>query len=332
MPERTESEVRVGPAGWSYPDWDGIVYPSPRERSFDPLAYLASYFDLVEVNSTFYRTPSRSACARWADRTEGNPGFVFTVKAPQELTHRGEPASEGQVAAFKKAIEPLAERGRLGAVLIQFPWSFRASSEETAYVRALTRWFDPLPAAVEVRHGTWGTPRALSFFRETGITLCGIDQPAVGYSLAPSAGAPNAERAYFRLHGRNKENWFKRDAGRDAKYDYTYGIRELEYWRDLVRQTRGSSRQVFVVLNNHFRGQAFLNALQLKAMLTGESAAAPDTLVSAYPAAGDLLRAPEVPKARSPRRRSPARKTQLELFGTQEEDGGKRRDRSGRDE
>lgn len=319
MPASTESTVRIGPAGWSYPDWDGIVYPRARSRSFDPLAFLASYFDLIEINSTFYRTPSRATCRTWVDRTEENPNFRFTVKAPQELTHRQEPATDGEVTAFKTAIEPLHESGKLGAVLIQFPWSFRASPPAAAYVKTLADRFEPFPTAVEVRHGTWGTPRALSFFRESGVVLCGIDQPAVGDSIAPETRAPNADRAYFRLHGRNKENWFRRDANRDERYDYMYNASELSYWRDVIRKTSGHSREIFAVLNNHFRGQAVVNALQLRAMLTERPSDAPETLVSFYPAAGDLLRPRKGPQAGGSRVRGNADRRQLGLFGEEKQ-------------
>jgi uncharacterized protein YecE (DUF72 family) len=312
--------IHIGPAGWSYPDWEGIVYPATKSRSFDPLRYLASYFDLIEINSTFYRTPSRSTCRRWVARVEEKPEFVFTAKAPQEMTHHSQPASQSDVAAFKTAIEPLFESHRLGALLIQFPWSFRASPAATAYVRTLTDWFRPFPTAVEVRHGTWGTPRGLSFFRQTGITLCGIDQPVIGDSLAPGTYVPGAGRAYFRLHGRNNEKWFSREAGRNERYNYLYGVSELTGWRDTVRAAGTRVENVYVVLNNHFRGQAVVNALQLRAMLTGRRSTAPGSLVSSFPGTDDLLEAQNGAGAPS---RSGGEK-QLDLFG--EDKNGKHGD------
>lgn len=303
MSTHAETRIRIGPAGWSYPDWEGIVYPASRNRTFDPLAFLTAYFDLIEINSTFYRTPSRDTCGRWVDRVRGNPEFLFTAKAPQDLTHRRRPAAQRDVASFCRAIEPLLDERRLGAVLIQFPWSFRESPPARTYIEDLARWFAPFPTAVEVRHGSWGTSEAVSFFRESGIALCGIDQPAVGDSLAPGTHAPNPDRAYFRLHGRNKEKWFSREATRDERYDYTYQVPELSFWRDVVRGAKPHSREIFVVLNNHFRGQAAVNALQLKAMLDGRPAPAPDHLVASYPKAAGLLRprrAPVRPSAGGP--------------------------------
>ncbi len=310
MQPNAESKIRIGPAGWSYPDWEGIVYPPKTSRSFDPLRYLACYFDLIEINSTFYRTPSRSTCHRWVDRTEDWPEFLFTAKAPQDMTHRSLGAAQRDVTLFKNAIEPLFESHRLGSVLIQFPWSFRVSPAATTYVRNLTEWFRPFPTTVEVRHGTWGTSGALSFFRESGIALCGIDQPVIGDSLTPETHVATADRAYFRLHGRNKEKWFSTEANRDERYNYLYDLSELSQWADTVREAAGRAQNVFVVLNNHFRGQAVVNALQLRAMLTGRRSLAPRRLVSSYPGAGDLLTQESGPQGSGQN----GLESQLELF------------------
>lgn len=317
----TKAEIHIGPAGWSYPDWDGIVYPSKKERSFDPLEFIASYFDLVEVNSTFYRVPSRGTCRRWVERTAQRTGFLFTAKAPQDMTHRTIPATEREVAAFKAAIEPMMESRRLGAVLIQFPWSFRPSSEATAYVRSLCEWFSPFPTAVEVRHGAWAAPRHLRFFSDTGITLCGIDQPVIGNSFTPHTYSPANGRAYFRLHGRNREKWFSSEATRDDRYDYLYSADELSFWRDKIHHAAERAQKIFVVLNNHFRGQAVVNGLELKAMLTGEASRAPRELASSYPRSRDVLRPDSQPRAGS----DSAPRDPLDLFETDddaEEDQG----------
>ncbi len=283
-------QARVGPAGWSYPDWEGIVYPAKPPRSFDPLEYLSSYFNLIEINSTFYRVPSRATCRRWVERVVSRPDFEFTAKVPQEITHGGSPASDREIAAFKAAIEPLLEGGRLGALLVQFPWSFKAAPDGTAYVKFLAEQFAPYPTVFEMRHGSWGTDNGISFFRESGLALCGIDQPMIGDSLSADSYVPGGNRAYFRLHGRNRENWFG-GAGRDERYNYLYNTSELTPWSERVREAAKKVERVYVVLNNHFRGQAAVNALQLRSMLTGEVTRGPRSLVSAYPEAESLVRA-----------------------------------------
>ena len=278
-----KSEVYIGPAGWSYPDWNGIVYPRRKPRGFDPLAYIASYFNLIEINSTFYRIPTADTCRSWAKRVQHNDAFVFSVKAFQEFTHKKAPIDHGDVGRFKKAVGPLYDAGVLSAVLIQFPWSFRFREETRDHVCALTESFSPFPTAVEVRHASWSGAVALDMFREQGMTLCGIDQPIIGDSLEPDVFLPGEAGHYFRLHGRNYKRWFDRKANRDDRYDYLYSSHELTRIQKRIQSAAATPGKVHVVLNNHFRGQAVANALQLKNMIEGTRARAPAHLRDRYP-------------------------------------------------
>jgi uncharacterized protein YecE (DUF72 family) len=284
-----KSELHIGPAGWSYPDWEGVVYPRRKPRRFDFLEYITSYFNLVEVNSTFYRIPATSMCASWARRVAHRPDFRFTVKLFREFTHGPAPASEREVAAFKSAIAPLRESGRLSAVLVQFPWSFRFSPENVQYVSDLVEWLSPLPSAVEVRHGDWGSDSGCAFFRDNGITMCGIDQPLIGRSLPPERWIANGAGAYFRLHGRNRAEWFKSGTNRDRRYDYLYSKEELTEWVARVEEAAAHVNRIHVVLNNHFRGQAVANALAIAAMIAGRRVPAPPGIRETYPGFSDLL-------------------------------------------
>ena len=284
-----KAELYIGPAGWSYPDWNGIVYPKKRRSRFDFLAYLVTYFNLIEINSTFYRIPTPSMCASWARRVGHRPDFRFTVKVFREFTHGAAPASERDVAAFKTAIEPLESEDRLSAVLVQFPWSFRFSPSTSRYVSNLVGWLSPLRASVEVRHGSWAHDDAFKFFRDNGITLCGIDQPLIGNSLPPDRFLSNGAGVYFRLHGRNRVEWFKRDTNRDLRYDYLYSTEELSEWVERVKQMGERVNRIHVVLNNHFRGQAVANALAISAMLSGKPTRAPRGIIDAYPRLSNML-------------------------------------------
>ena len=169
----------------------------------------------------------------------------------------------------------------------------------------------PLPTAVEVRHGSWEHPDAAVFFRDSAIPLCGVDQPRIGQSLSPDTYTPGIAGVYFRLHGRNNKNWFNKDAGRDQRYDYLYSENELKEWSDKVREVEEGVQRVFVVLNNHFRGQAVANALQLDAMLAGTQSEAPPGVVAEYPHAGRHLK----PVDLTPAAGHCDRGTQLFLFG-----------------
>ncbi len=283
MSIQIEDRVHIGPAGWDYPDWDGCLYPSPRPRGFDALAFVASYFTLVEINSTFYRVPAPHVARRWVERVRDHPRFRFTVKAHHALSHRDDPSTPSEVAPLRRALEPIADADRLGAVLLQFPWSFRDSPASRARLDARLDDLAGLPVAVEVRHGGWEDDDAQAFLASRGVTVCGVDQPVIGESLHPYRHRPGAAGAYFRLHGRNYSSWFAENAGRDERYDYLYDAVELSPWADVIRRAAQQSAAVFVVLNNHFRGKAPANAFQLASQLFGHRVPAPAGLRRAYP-------------------------------------------------
>ena len=286
-----ESRLYIGPAGWQYDDWYGTVYPSPRPRGFDPLAYLASYFNLIEINSTFYRIPAAATCRKWIERVEAHPRFLFTAKAHQSFTHRHD-ASTRERAEFVHALAPLHEGGRLGAVLLQFPWSFRFDAPSRAHLDELVRDLNVFPLALEVRHAGWESDDAQAYLAEKPLAVCGIDQPVIGESLRPYRYRAGPAGAYFRFHGRNYKHWFAADSGRDQRYDYLYPESELSPWAEVIRKAASASERVFVVLNNHFRGQAPANAFELSAMLLGRSLPAPAALRRSFPTLASSTTAP----------------------------------------
>jgi len=147
-----EHTIRIGPAGWSYKDWEGTVYP-PHGSKFDPLAYLATFFDTIEINSTFYRIPPPQHARSWVRRVGGNPDFKFTTKVFRGFTH--DEYAQSDVKAFRDYVDPLMDASRLGAVLLQYPWSFKNSDESREKLEKLFRDLDGYPLALEVRHATF---------------------------------------------------------------------------------------------------------------------------------------------------------------------------------
>ncbi len=279
--------IRFGPAGWSYPDWEGVVYPANKPKGFDPLAYLARYFDTVEINSTFYRPPNPEVSERWVKRAAENRDFRFTAKLWQRFTHeRGEAWTPAEVESVRAGLDPLAERGRLGALLVQFPWSFKFEPESLEWLDDVTSTFADYAPVVEVRHASWNRSEFYRWLAERGIGFVNIDQPLFGRSIGPSAEA-SSRVGYVRLHGRNYEDWFREGAGRDARYNYLYSREELEPWVNRVRQLAESGfvDDVYVVTNNHFRGQAAANAIMLAALARGAAQKAPESLVAGFPEA-----------------------------------------------
>jgi len=255
--------IYIGPAGWSYKDWEGPVYPVRASR-FDPLAYLAHYFDTTEVNSSFYRTPPPTHARSWIRRVSGNEGFLFTVKLNRLFTHERSRIEPAEVTAFRNFLDPLQDAGRLGAVLVQFPWSARNTAENRDHMSGLFQAFASYPLAVEVRHATFQNDEFLTFLGEHNVGFVNIDQPLFSDSVRPSAVATGAV-GYVRFHGRNYEKWFAH-AESWERYDYLYSVKELEPWVERIREV-AAERTTFAITNNHFRGQAIVNALELKQAL-----------------------------------------------------------------
>jgi uncharacterized protein YecE (DUF72 family) len=280
----------IGTAGWSYEDWEGVVYPVRKPRGFHPLLYLANYINFVEINSTFYRPATPALAASWLRKVEDRPEFLFAVKLHQLFSHLRRDFTQKDVDDFKAGIELVRARGRLAALLIQFPWSFARTAENSDYLLRLFSLFAGYHLAVEVRHGSWDVPDFYDLLRQNGAAFCNIDQPIFRNSIEPSAVATNPNFAYVRLHGRNAENWFREDAGRDDRYDYLYTKDELDGWIQRIRDLGTKSSKVYVVTNNHYRGQAMANALQIKNMITGEKVDVPELLLEKYPVLREIVR------------------------------------------
>jgi len=276
--------IRFGPAGWEYADWAGIVYPKPAPRGFDRLRFLAGLFGTVEVNATFYRPFGADVARGWCERVADVPGFRFGAKVHRRFTHeRAEGYGAAEVDEARAALDALREEGRLGAALLQFPWSFKREAANEEWLRGLFRAFAGLPLVLEVRHDSWATPEVLEELARAGVGIVNVDQPLFGRSIRPAARVTSAV-AYVRVHGRNWKDWFRKGAGRDARYDYLYTEGELEPWARRIRELEeaAGSPDVYVVTNNHFEGKAAANALMLEAMVTGTRREAPPTLVARY--------------------------------------------------
>jgi uncharacterized protein YecE (DUF72 family) len=283
------SKFYIGTAGWSYKDWEGIVYPAQKSRDFHALYFLRQYINIVEINSTFYRPPIMRISLSWVKKVEGFPDFLFAVKLHQVFTHNRKDFSQKEVDEFKLGIDPLVSTGRLAAILLQFPWSFANTISNMNYLIKLFELFSGFPLALEVRHGSWEDARFCELLAEHKVCFVNIDQPLINNSIAPSAIVTHPEFSYVRLHGRNYKDWFRDGAGRDARYNYLYSKGELEDWVERIKNLGKKSAKVFVITNNHYRGQAMANALQIKNMITGDKLEVPNTLLGEYPVLKQLI-------------------------------------------
>ncbi|HEY2459583.1 MAG TPA: DUF72 domain-containing protein [Candidatus Acidoferrum sp.] len=282
LPEKAESGLRVGPAGWSYADWGGVVYPARRPKQFHEAEYLAEFFDTIEINTSFYQPPRAEHVRLWLDRVAANPRFLFTAKMWQKFTHDPSATVEDE-RAVRDGFDVLAGAGKLGCVLLQFPFSFHQSSETTTYLSALLRRFADYPLAVEIRHTSWNHAEFFDLLREHGAAFCNIDQPVIGRSLEPSQ-EWTSPIGYFRFHGRRYDTWFSEDPAipRHERYNYLYSSEELAPWAERIGAVAKQTSKVFVLTNNHYLGKGVVNALQLITLLKGAKVKVPEPLRQHY--------------------------------------------------
>ena len=267
MPD--DARIYIGTSGWSYPKgegtWKGHFYPSGK---INELEYYSRFFNTVEINSSFYRPPNPGYVYNWVKRVPED--FLFTVKLWQKFTHpkmyeeaTGEAAviSQRDVDLFKHSIEPLARYGKLGAMLAQFPPSFKNDGFGRKIMKAVTRTFGEYRLAVELRHRSWSDDEnTASLLRENNVAWVKIDEPKFQSSI--SAEVPvTSDVAYFRFHGRNKEMWWKGD--RETRYKYLYSNDEIHELAGGIRAVSGKAQYTFALFNNHWQGYAPHNAVDM---------------------------------------------------------------------
>jgi uncharacterized protein YecE (DUF72 family) len=276
-------QIFVGPAGWSYADWAGIVYPARRSKDFHEATYLAEFFDTIEINTSFYQPVRANLAEQWLERIAANPRFVFTAKLWQKFTHETGATAEDE-RALRAGFGPLARAGKLGAVLMQFPFSFHNTPENLVQLKNLIDRFGDYPLVVEVRHDTWNDKEFFAMLHSRNVGFCNIDQPVIGRSMKPTERS-TARVGYIRLHGRRYDTWFSDDplVPPSERYNYLYKEDELEPWAKRIRHVAKHSGQTFVVTNNHFQGKGIVNALQLISLLTGKKVKVPEPLRHHYP-------------------------------------------------
>ena len=321
---RSVMDVRIGTSGWSYPSgagtWNGLFYPprgrGTRPRGFDELTYYAEHFDTVEVNSTFYRPPDAALTRRWVERTP--PGFTFSLKLYQQFTHpkmfqastgaRTWSIGQADIERCLRGLDPIASAGKLGALLAQFPPSFKQDEASLAYLEWVLTGFQGWPVAVELRHQSWSdhVAETLTRLNSLGAAWVQIDEPKFRFSIRQNQ-LPNAESFYYmRLHGRNAAKWWRHDTA-EQRYDYLYTDAELAPFARTADAARRLVKKLYLYLNNHFAAKAVANAVTLKAQL-GQPAAGeyPSAFVERYPQVRGLVRSGGADLLPAPRPAMPA--------------------------
>jgi uncharacterized protein YecE (DUF72 family) len=277
--------LHCGPSGWSYPHWNGIVYPKLKQRGAHELEDLANYFDAVEINTTFYQ-PLRPEIARlWLRKVAHNPKFLFTAKLGRRFTH-DRLLAPAEIAQFQEGLWPLHRAHKLGCVLMQFPWTFRYTEENREHLIALRRAFHEFPLVAEMRHSSWTHEEALGTLIDYHVGFANIDQAAYTKAMPPGEFL-TSPIAYVRLHGRNPQHWqreFGKGSTPGAAHDYLYSRDELLEWKPRIQRLHEHAAVTFVFANNDVGGKSVVNALQLAEMLGDGRHAAPPELIQRFPA------------------------------------------------
>jgi uncharacterized protein YecE (DUF72 family) len=244
-------------------------------RPGDFLGFYAERFEACELNFTYYRVPDSRTLARMIEKSRGT--VEFTLKAFQAMTHSRDAPPE-TVSAFVEALTPLREAHLLGALLLQFPFSFRRDAAGEAYLSSLTdslrALWPEIPLVVEFRHRSWVSEDAFGWLRGRRLGFCAVDEPQIG-NLMPPVSVNTGPIAYARFHGRNAEKWWKHDRP-EERYDYLYTDDELREWIPKIHALEAHAEKTFVFFNNHFQAKAVDNARRLLALLRGETGPEPE--------------------------------------------------------
>ena len=293
-------DIKIGTSGYAYPGaspkgWYGAFYPDKKRKGFDELNYYAQIFNTCEINTTFYRPPSPAITKSWAEKTPDD--FLFAVKLWQKFTHpmkisrnksddKWEPASQSDFDEFREGILPLAEAGKLGALLLQYPAGFRFSPENIDKIQGTLRWFYDYPKVVELRHKSWSEKNAeikalLLDNRASGVL---IDEPKFATSIRQPAEAIG-EIFYFRAHGRNAKAWWNPKESWE-RYDYFYAREEIKQHAQRIKTAASTPgvKKAFAFYNNHARANAPANAIMLSQELGVRlKAMPPESMVGKFP-------------------------------------------------
>lgn len=253
--------ILVGASGYSYDDWRGHFYPADLPKT-KFLEYYAQHLPAVEINYTYYRSPSHRTMEAMRAKTNGR--VQFAVKLHQSMTHQRDAAPEAY-REFTDACAPLSEAGVLGGLLAQFPYSFHATAENRDYLRRLRDLLPGQDVVVEMRHAAWVRQETFEFLKTANLGWCNVDEPRLS-GLMPATAVATSDVGYVRFHGRNAAKWFHHEQAFE-RYDYLYTEGELVEWVPRIKQLAGITRRTYVFLNNHFEGKAVANAVMLMRLL-----------------------------------------------------------------
>jgi uncharacterized protein YecE (DUF72 family) len=284
-------EYSIGIGGWEHESFDRCLYGVNTEYSTVKLRYYARFFDSVEVRQTFWDDGlGLNDALQWMDAVAENKRFRFNVKLHKSFTHTRDFRPE-LATRVRELLHELQKNERLGAVLVQLPFSFTNTSANRYHLVKLGEMFRGFPLFAELRHESWNQANLISFLSDNLLSPVNADLPRLK-PLMPYVTGVVGDTAYLRLHGRNEKGWMLNDL--DTRYDYLYNGRELrEISRRLVALEQKflpagrRANRITIIFNNTTNGKAIANALQLVSMLReGKPVLVPQAASFAFP---DLL-------------------------------------------
>jgi uncharacterized protein YecE (DUF72 family) len=293
-------DMKIGTSGYAYPGqppkgWWGAFYPKKKTKGFDELKYYSQIFNCCEINNTFYRPPSPAVAQGWAAKTPGD--FTFVIKVWQKFTHpmkisrkqseeQWEAPTQQDFDEFRAGILPLADAGKLGALLLQYPAGFHRSEENIEKLQNTLKWFYDYPKVIELRHKSWdaNSPEVKALFLENRASGVLIDEPKFATSIRQEAEALG-DIFYFRAHGRNAKAWWHAKESWE-RYDYLYSRDEIRRHAARIKSAaeKPGVRKAFAFYNNHARANAPANAIMLSQELGVRlNAMPPEAMVTKFP-------------------------------------------------
>lgn len=262
--------LHCGATGWSFRDWDRTVYPRPQPRGFHPLEFLAGRFETVEIHSTFEQIPRPELTRLWAAKVARNPDFRFTARAPRRFTYERDLS---EAAAFTEAMKPLAEQGRLGAVLMQFPGAFKFTPENRDFLIRVRRALHAFPLVAELRHVSWTHEEAIGTLVDYKVGFCNLDQPAA-HRATPPTSYLTSRIGFVKLHGRAQDPRFDSFEPPEQGAEYLYTVAEMEAWKPRIEHLQRFADEVYVIFANSAGGRSVVNGLQMQSLMGAEAPAA----------------------------------------------------------
>lgn len=274
------SGPRCGVSGWMHSGWDRAVFPRPQARGFHPLEFLAQRLDTLEIDSTLYQFHRPELVKLWGAKVSHNDQFKFTARLHRQFTHERQ-LDDASVALFTQSLRPLLDRGQLGALLMQFPSSFRFTGENRDFLIRLRRAFSGFPLVAELRHASWTVEEAIGTLVDYKVGFCNLDQPRSLRATSPASWL-TTRVGYVKLYGPAAGTSFgefdDREATRNGQrtgHNHFFSLAEMEAWQPRIEHLRRFAEEVYVVFANDGGGKSVINALQMQSLLGGERLTAP---------------------------------------------------------